>query len=180
MANITGIPEGADMSSYQFLSGNLPMLLVSLIGVFIGSSFAEELLYRGFLTSRIEELLGNKHNSIWIAILISSIMFGFAHYEWGWMGIVQTTFMGAALMVHETMAQPKKQDYLLVPKSLYGIACRRPNRLITNGKPSNQQSRGPSDGKDAPPDRCGVRKVLKPHGHGIPSDRKTDDARDEY
>ena len=31
MANIVGIPEGPDMSSYNYLSGNLPMLIVALL-----------------------------------------------------------------------------------------------------------------------------------------------------
>jgi len=97
MANITGIPEDADMSSYQFLAGNLPMLLLSLTGVFIASSFGEELVYRGFLISRIEEALGdNKQALIW-AVVLSSIVFGLAHYTWGPMGMVQTAFMGGAL-----------------------------------------------------------------------------------
>ena len=32
MANIVGIPEGADMTKYNYLRGNLPLLLVSLAG----------------------------------------------------------------------------------------------------------------------------------------------------
>jgi len=99
MANITGIPESADMSSYEFLSGNLPMLFVALSGIFIASSFGEEFVYRGFLTTRIAEMMGG-HKRAWIwAVVISSLAFGLAHYSWGPMGIVQTTFMGAALAI---------------------------------------------------------------------------------
>ncbi len=99
MANITGIPESADMSSYEFISGNLPMLLLALSGVFVASSFGEEFVYRGFLTTRIAEMMGG-HKQAWIwAVVISSLAFGLAHYTWGLMGIVQTTFMGAALAI---------------------------------------------------------------------------------
>ncbi len=99
MANITGIPESADMSSYEFISGNLPMLLLALSGVFVASSFGEEFVYRGFLTTRIAEMMGG-HKQAWIwAVAISSLAFGLAHYTWGLMGIVQTTFMGAALAI---------------------------------------------------------------------------------
>jgi CAAX protease family protein len=97
MANITGIPEQADMSSYNFLSGNLPILIVSLTAVFIGSSFGEELIYRGFLITRLTRLLGNNKRATIIAVVISSMIFGLIHYTWGPMGIVQTAFMGAAL-----------------------------------------------------------------------------------
>jgi len=97
MANITGIPESADMSSYDFMSGNLPVLILVLAGVLVASSFGEELLYRGFLITRIAEILGGEKRAWLIAAAISSVAFGLAHYEWGPMGMVQTTFMGAAL-----------------------------------------------------------------------------------
>ena len=97
MANITGIPESADMSSYNFLSGNLPMLLLALTGVFIASSFGEELVYRGFLMTQIAKITGENKHAWVLAVVISSIVFGLVHYDWGLMGIVQTTFMGAAL-----------------------------------------------------------------------------------
>jgi len=97
MVNITGVPESADMSSYTFLSGNLGMFLLSLAGVFVGASFGEELVYRGFLMSRFGSLFGGTGRPWLWAAVFSSVMFGFAHYDWGWMGIVQTTFMGAGL-----------------------------------------------------------------------------------
>ena len=58
MANIVGIPEGADMSGYNYLSGNLPMLILALVAVYIVSSFGEEVVYRAFLINRIAELGG--------------------------------------------------------------------------------------------------------------------------
>ena len=56
MANITGIPESADMSGYAYLEDNIGMLFLSLAGVYIVSSFGEERIYRGFLINRILEL----------------------------------------------------------------------------------------------------------------------------
>ena len=100
MANIVGIPEPADLSRYNYLSGNLPILLLSLAGVYVVSSFGEEVIYRGFLITRFKELFGENSESrfaLITALLLSSLIFGFAHFEWGAMGIVQTAFMGAAL-----------------------------------------------------------------------------------
>ena len=97
MANITGIPESADMSGYDYLKNNLGMFLLSLLGVYIVSSFGEEVIYRAFLITRISQMGSNSRNSRIIAIIISSIIFGLVHYSWGPMGIVQTTFMGLAL-----------------------------------------------------------------------------------
>lgn len=93
-----GAPQQqADMSSYSFLKGNLPMLLLSLVAVYIVSSFGEEVLYRGFLISRLAEIGKQGRAAWWLAIVASAVVFGLAHFGWGIVGIVQTTFMGLAL-----------------------------------------------------------------------------------
>ncbi len=97
MANITGIPEASDMSVYNYIKGNFGMLVLSLTGVYIVSSFGEEIVYRAFLINRFSELTSNSKSNLIIAVLISSVIFGLAHYSWGLMGIIQTTFMGLAL-----------------------------------------------------------------------------------
>lgn len=100
MANIVSISEGSDLSKYNYLQGNLPVLLISLAGVFLVSSFGEEIVYRGFLMTRIGELFeGKTRTALFSIILVSSIVFGFAHFEWGATGIIQTGFMGAALSI---------------------------------------------------------------------------------
>ena len=97
MANITGIPEDADMSGYAYLQDNIFMLILTLVGVYIVSSFGEEVIYRAFLINRISALgLSPKIRNV-IAVVLSAIIFGLAHYSWGPMGIVQTGFMGLAL-----------------------------------------------------------------------------------
>jgi hypothetical protein len=97
MANITGIPESANMSGYDYLKDNIGMLILTLGGVYIVSSFGEEVIYRAFLINRISELGQETKKATVIAVILSSIVFGLVHYEWGPLGIVQTGFMGLAL-----------------------------------------------------------------------------------
>ncbi len=97
MANITGIPEQADMSSYAFLQDNIGLLLLTLAGVYAASSFGEEVIYRGFLINRMAAIGLNTKMANITAVIISSIIFGLVHYSWGTMGMVQTGFMGLAL-----------------------------------------------------------------------------------
>jgi hypothetical protein len=97
MANITGIPEGANMTGYDYLKDNFGMLLLTLAGVYIVSSFGEEVIYRGFLITRISQIGNDSKKATIIAIILSSIIFGLIHYSWGPMGMVQTGFMGLAL-----------------------------------------------------------------------------------
>jgi hypothetical protein len=97
MANITGIPENPDMSGYNYLKDNIFILIGVLISVFIISSFGEEVIYRGFLITRISEIDVNSKLLLKFAILLSSIIFGLIHFEWGPMGIVQTGFIALAI-----------------------------------------------------------------------------------
>jgi len=109
MMNIVGEPRAADMSGYNYLQGNLPLLIIALLAVFIVSSFGEEVIYRGFLITRISEMGGNSRTWIRIAVLASAVVFGLIHFEWGLTGIVQTTFMGLVLAI----------AYLLLKRNLW-------------------------------------------------------------
>ena len=61
------------------------------------SSFGEEVVYRAFLINRIGELgLDTKYGRI-ATVLISAVIFGLVHYEWGPTGMVSTGFMGLVL-----------------------------------------------------------------------------------
>ena len=112
MANIIGIPESSDMGGYDYLRNNIWMLLLTLAGVYIVSSIGEEVIYRAFLINRISELgLDSKKGRI-IAVIISAILFGLAHYTWGPMGVVQTGFMGLALGL--SYVHLKKRIWVLI------------------------------------------------------------------
>ena len=118
MANITGIPEGsADMSGYDYLKDNIGMLILTLIGVYIVSSFGEEVIYRGFLINRISQIGMSTKKAQWIAVILSSLIFGFVHYEWGPMGVGQTTIMGLALGI--CYLKLKKRLWILVLAHAY-------------------------------------------------------------
>ena len=107
--NFAAAPESADLSGYDYLQGNLPMLLVALGAVYVVSSFGEEVVYRGFLMTRLAEI-GRPTRAAWAgALVVSAIVFGLAHFDWGVVGIIQTTFMGLALAA----------SYLLVKRNLW-------------------------------------------------------------
>lgn len=109
MANIVGVPETADMSKYYYLRGNLGLTILALASVYVVSSFAEELIYRGFLITRTMELGSGNRMSTCFAIAFSSLVFGLVHSDWGLPGMVQASFMGVALGV----------SYLVVGRNLW-------------------------------------------------------------
>ncbi len=117
MANITGIPESADMSGYSYLKDNIGMLFLTLIGAYIVSSFGEEVIYRAFLINRFLELGVDSKRGRVIAVILSSIVFGLVHYQWGLIGIVQTGFMGLVLGICYIIL--KKRLWILILAHVY-------------------------------------------------------------
>lgn len=97
MANIVGMPEAADTSGFNWLSGNLGGLMLALPAVWIASSFGEEVVYRGFLMTRLAEAAGASRAAWAGSLFVSAVVFGLIHYTWGVAGMVQTGFMGLAL-----------------------------------------------------------------------------------
>jgi membrane protease YdiL (CAAX protease family) len=72
-----------------------PSLWAAFLTV-VRAGFTEEVLYRGFAFTRIEELSGNK----WWAFAITLTIFAAAHYNQGWPGIVIAALSGAALTLY--------------------------------------------------------------------------------
>ncbi len=99
MGAILGRPEQADLSVYEFLKGNLPVFVVSMVSIYLTASFGVEVIYRGFLIHRIEELGGGGKGTLYFAVILSSLVFGLIHSGWGLTGMVQTTFGGLALAI---------------------------------------------------------------------------------
>ena len=117
MANISGMPESADMSVYEYLHSNIFMLILTLVGVYIVSSFGEEVIYRAFLINRISELgLDTKYGKV-VTVVISAVIFGLVHYTWGPTGMVSTGFMGLAMGI--CYLKLKKKLWVLVLAHAY-------------------------------------------------------------
>jgi len=117
MANISGMPESADMSVYEYLHNNIFMLILTLIGVYIISSFGEEVVYRAFLINRISELgLDTKYGKM-ATVLISAVIFGLVHYTWGPTGMVSTGLMGLVMGI--CYLKFKKNLWILVLAHAY-------------------------------------------------------------
>ncbi|HMB62713.1 MAG TPA: CPBP family intramembrane glutamic endopeptidase [Eudoraea sp.] len=95
--NFGGTMEQADLSKYEYLKNNPGMLAVSMLGVYLVSSFGEELVYRGYLMDRLQFITDHVRHKNIISVVFSAVLFGLAHYQWGVMGVVQTTMMGLAL-----------------------------------------------------------------------------------
>lgn len=79
-----------DLSAYENLRGNIPNYLFMILVGWIVGGFIEEILFRGFLITRISryfkpDLLGDI-----IGVIITSLAFGYSHMYQDWSGVFST------------------------------------------------------------------------------------------
>jgi membrane protease YdiL (CAAX protease family) len=89
LEHLTGAQE--DMSSYAGLQGNLGALLGLLLLAWTLAAIGEEVAYRGFLLTRLRELLPAGRTGAVVAAVVSAVLFGWLHREYGVVGVVQVT-----------------------------------------------------------------------------------------
>jgi membrane protease YdiL (CAAX protease family) len=75
------------------------MLLGMLALGWIVGALVEELAYRGYLQTRMRQLLGNGAAALVVTVALSSVLFGRVHSEQGLIGIVIVTLDGIAWSV---------------------------------------------------------------------------------
>jgi membrane protease YdiL (CAAX protease family) len=80
-----------DMSQFSDLQGNLPMLLTWIALGWAVAALGEELAFRGFVQTRMTELVGTDGARLVIAVLATSILMGLLHTEYGIVGVLAST-----------------------------------------------------------------------------------------
>jgi membrane protease YdiL (CAAX protease family) len=88
-----------DLSDFAQLHGNVGMLFGLLVLSWVLAAVGEETAYRGYLLTRVAQLLGSGRAAIVVAVLASSALFGLAHSEQGTVGIVVTSIDAVAFAV---------------------------------------------------------------------------------
>jgi len=89
--------KSLDMTMVESVRGNWKSLLIFLAFGWIMGGFIEEILFRGFLMVEINKLLGTGNVYLAINILLTSLMFGIAHWYQGKSGVLSTGLLGAFL-----------------------------------------------------------------------------------
>jgi membrane protease YdiL (CAAX protease family) len=97
LEHITG--ERRNLSSFDYLRGNLLALLKLLPVIWVTAGVCEEIVYRGYMITRIEKLLGNLRFAGFFGCLISAVVFGASHWYQGAVGMLITGTLGLAFGV---------------------------------------------------------------------------------
>ncbi len=85
-----------DMGVFADVEGDLALLLLLLLLSWTLGALVEEVAFRGFLLTRLREVLGQGPVALTVAILVSSVLFGVLHSEQGVVGVLAVTLDGVA------------------------------------------------------------------------------------
>jgi membrane protease YdiL (CAAX protease family) len=95
LASLTG--KMPDLSAFGRVAGNVKWLSISLAFTWTLFAFGEELIYRGYLMNRIAGLIGDTRIGWGIALVLSNLVFGLAHFEQGLTGVSENVIDGMIL-----------------------------------------------------------------------------------
>jgi membrane protease YdiL (CAAX protease family) len=93
------VVASVDFSRFDRIRGNLGALVGALLSVWFNSAFGEEVIWRGFLLTRLSHLLGGSRGATWGGVAISSVLFGLLHVYQGLTGVVATGMVGLVFCV---------------------------------------------------------------------------------
>jgi membrane protease YdiL (CAAX protease family) len=86
-----------DLSRFAKLPGNTSLFVGGLLLIWVQAAFGEEMVFRGFLLTRIELLLGAGLTATAIAVGAQALLFGAGHYYLGARGSTTAGLMGLVL-----------------------------------------------------------------------------------
>lgn len=108
------------------INNNLPLFLLSLVLVLVNSVIISNLVFKAFLINSLDILLGRNNWSPWVAMVLSSLVFGLMHAWQGLGGILITATLGlifgiAFLLNHRRLWAIIIAHGLIDTMSLWGI-----------------------------------------------------------
>jgi membrane protease YdiL (CAAX protease family) len=90
--HLTGTQQ--DMSQFASLQGNLGMLLTWVVLSWVVAGFGETLAFVGFIQTRVTEVVGSTGARLAVAIVLSSVLLGLLHTEYGMVGVTVSAVNG--------------------------------------------------------------------------------------
>lgn len=86
-----------DQSRFNPLEGNLAFFLLMVLLAWTTIAFGEEMFYRAFLISKLQEVAPASKLGTFIVLFASSLIFGLVHWVEGPLGVINTFAMGLIL-----------------------------------------------------------------------------------
>jgi membrane protease YdiL (CAAX protease family) len=83
-----------NLHDYDFIKGNLVNYILVMIAALIVGGFYEELVFHGFIFTRLEKIF-NTHKTV-IAFTLTTIIFAVYHFQQGILGMINAGIAGCA------------------------------------------------------------------------------------
>jgi len=80
-------------TEYDFIRNKLSNLIITILAGWIIGGFYEEIIFRGFIQTSIQQWFTRNKYSFWLAGFLTSSLFGLYHWQQGIFGVV-ATFLG--------------------------------------------------------------------------------------
>jgi membrane protease YdiL (CAAX protease family) len=90
--------EKTDLSDFSGIRGNTVNYVIILLLALVVGGFYEEIVFHGFIFTRLEKIFHGKWATI-AAFIITNLIFGAYHFQQGIKGILLATIAGAAYHV---------------------------------------------------------------------------------
>lgn len=94
LSKVISLPP-ANLEDFKNIRHNLPNYIFILIAGFIVGGFYEELVFHGFIFTRIEKITGGK-NALLISFILTNLIFGLYHFQLGTAGMLNAFVAGCA------------------------------------------------------------------------------------
>lgn len=88
-----------DLSGFADVEGDLGLLLLFVALSWTLAAFVEEVAFRGYLQTRMRDVVGHGTVGTVLAVLVSSVLFGAVHSEQGLIGVLVVTLDAVAFSV---------------------------------------------------------------------------------
>lgn len=88
-----------DFSVFDPLEGDTALFIFFLVVAWIGAAFGEEVVYRGFIMTRMAQVFGANASGWTIAVILQAILFGLTHAYQGPVGMIEVGLIAAVLGV---------------------------------------------------------------------------------
>ncbi len=89
--------SSTDHGVFKNLRGDIKNLLIWLVTVWVLVAFLEEIIFRGFLMSELANLTDKSLLAVVVNLILSSVIFGLAHWYQGKSGALSTGIIGVLM-----------------------------------------------------------------------------------
>jgi uncharacterized protein len=109
-------------TEYDFIRNKLSNLVITIIAAWIIGGFYEEIVFRGFIQTKIQDWFTKYKYSFWLAGLLTSSLFGLYHWQQGIFGIIPS-FLGGLLWTYLLWRYKGNLWYPIISHAVFDTAA---------------------------------------------------------